>query len=377
MVIFSVYAKIFPGRIILCQMSRWRPVLALSAIILGWVVCWAAAKDGRIQPIHDESDLTDYYFYQSVAEKVGAGADYYDVAAIELPRFGFPTGSPFNWRTPLYAHVLGRLGGTVANQVALATLASVAAALAAILAGRSLGAVAAGCRRDFCRGVVRLVGRSRATLLHRDMGWFVDSHSDRVPGPRFHQNVIPLWRGGSFLPRVGFAVRWAVLRASRRATANPRGDRMGGLPVTLFRPPCGTYHLCGEPSYVSTWRICFRVGQLWRPRFRTGNDSYELCAMAPARLVRRYLPAYGDLRLGRSGGEEYGRSMGSDRDQRLLHRLRCRRQRLQLLLGLDYIADARLGFRHRPILFDEAHPSITRARGARRVCVEGRGENGF
>lgn len=118
--------------------QRGRLVLAAS-LAAGWAACLLSVGRGEIRSIRDHRDLTDHRFYRAVAARVGAGAGYYDVVAVELGRHGFPSGSPFNWRTPLYAHALGRLGGTVADQVALATLATIAAALAAGLAARELG----------------------------------------------------------------------------------------------------------------------------------------------------------------------------------------------------------------------------------------------
>jgi len=128
--------------IILLMGRRVQASLAIVALGVGWIVCLATAWRGGIMSIRNHRDLTDHHFYRAVAERVGMGAKYYDVVAVVLPRHGYPTGSTFNWRTPLYAHALGRLGGTVANRVALATMATVAAALASVLVARVLGTIA-------------------------------------------------------------------------------------------------------------------------------------------------------------------------------------------------------------------------------------------
>ncbi len=86
-------------------------------------------------------NLGDFRFYQHVAERVDAGEDYYHVARQALPAHGFETGSTFNWRTPLYAHILGKSPRPVANQIALAVLSLIAAIMAARMITRDLGPI--------------------------------------------------------------------------------------------------------------------------------------------------------------------------------------------------------------------------------------------
>jgi hypothetical protein len=51
----------------------------------------------------------DLEVYRRIVERVHAGESYYDAAGIELRAGGYPTGSLFNWRTPVYAWLIGGL----------------------------------------------------------------------------------------------------------------------------------------------------------------------------------------------------------------------------------------------------------------------------
>ena len=52
---------------------------------------------------------TDLDLYEKIIERVHAGESYYQVAADELPKRGYPTHSVFNWRLPTYAWFFGFL----------------------------------------------------------------------------------------------------------------------------------------------------------------------------------------------------------------------------------------------------------------------------
>jgi hypothetical protein len=66
----------------------------------------------------------DLKYYRIVVERSHDGEDYYDVAYEQLPNWGFPIGSPFNWRLPTYAYVLGALPGARWIQAVLTLIAA-------------------------------------------------------------------------------------------------------------------------------------------------------------------------------------------------------------------------------------------------------------
>ncbi len=120
---------------------RWKTVLVLGSLFVGTAACLRAATTSDIKFTHQNEDLSDAVFYQRVAERVEAGENYYEVAKQTLPAHGFETGSTFNWRTPLYAHILGKFGQPVARQVTLAVLSLIAAIMAARMITRDLGPI--------------------------------------------------------------------------------------------------------------------------------------------------------------------------------------------------------------------------------------------
>ena len=58
------------------------------------------------KPLEHPGDIA---LYHAIVDRVHAGENYYDAAAAELPRRGYPTRSVFNWRTPLPLWLLGVL----------------------------------------------------------------------------------------------------------------------------------------------------------------------------------------------------------------------------------------------------------------------------
>lgn len=72
----------------------------------------------------------DLLYYRTVVERVRNGENYYDVAHRELPRWGFPIGSMFNWRLPTYAYVLALFPGQDAIRILLTLLAMTGVLLA-------------------------------------------------------------------------------------------------------------------------------------------------------------------------------------------------------------------------------------------------------
>jgi hypothetical protein len=81
----------------------------------------------------------DLRVYRAIVERVHGGESYYDAAGIELRAQGYPTGSLFNWRPPLYAWLLGVLPAPEWGQALLCLAALLTLLLAFALAQRQAG----------------------------------------------------------------------------------------------------------------------------------------------------------------------------------------------------------------------------------------------
>ena len=98
------------------QRASW-----VAAVLIGLTV--AAVGAGLYAAVERPTEHTPTYtgehrlagadlkYYRIVVERVGQGENYYDVAREQLPAWGFPINSPFNWRLPTYAYLLGALPG--------------------------------------------------------------------------------------------------------------------------------------------------------------------------------------------------------------------------------------------------------------------------
>jgi hypothetical protein len=128
------------------DLSRRQAVLILTAttIALVWCLCAAFAPQTPYQPVVGNG--SDLHLYRRIVECVHAGEDYYEAAGREMRAVGYPTGSIFNWRPPLYAWLIGALPSPTWAQAILTILAG----LVILLAGRAMqreggiGRVAAG-----------------------------------------------------------------------------------------------------------------------------------------------------------------------------------------------------------------------------------------
>ncbi len=128
--------------------SRRQLIIRLAWLAVGLIASVGIAVSGTIRPVLSHEDMSDHRFYRHVADRVVAGEDYYDVACVELLTHGFPPSSAFNWRTPLYAYMLGWLREPAWAQAALALLAVMTAAIVVAMITRELGPIAgqvAGC----------------------------------------------------------------------------------------------------------------------------------------------------------------------------------------------------------------------------------------
>lgn len=114
------------------RFASWsRPqALALLAVTAGlslWCLLLALMQQTLSTPGAGQKS-NDRALYHAIVERVRAGEEYYDAAGTELRARRYPTGSLFNWRTPLYAWVIGK-----APEATWAQAVLVLAALATLL----------------------------------------------------------------------------------------------------------------------------------------------------------------------------------------------------------------------------------------------------
>lgn len=95
----------------------------------------------------------DLQLYRTVVARVHTGENYYDVAREELPRWGFPYGSMFNWRPPTYAYLLGALPGSWAVRAVLVLIAAAGMILAFAAEQREREPLGAACTMLLLFGV--------------------------------------------------------------------------------------------------------------------------------------------------------------------------------------------------------------------------------
>lgn len=96
-------------------------VLALLGLALGW-------NKGQLPRPRAAADIhaktaPDLQLYREIIAEVRSGGDYYEVARRKLPEFGFPIGSPLNWRLPTYAWAFSLLPSKCWIQALLLVLA--------------------------------------------------------------------------------------------------------------------------------------------------------------------------------------------------------------------------------------------------------------
>jgi hypothetical protein len=112
------------------RLSTWqaRGVLAALALLLS-VGLWKAPTPPPLCNVREENTSdSDVYLYMSEVRRIHAGENYYQVAADELTKLGYPTASVFNWRTPLPMWLIGKLPDPLVGRLLL-----IAAAVAMLL----------------------------------------------------------------------------------------------------------------------------------------------------------------------------------------------------------------------------------------------------
>jgi hypothetical protein len=106
--------------------ADWSPtyarlLLGILALILVWCLGGSLFQRDPLTTVPEGGH--DLRLYRAIVERVHAGENYYDAAGRELREGGYPSGSIFNWRTPLYAWLMGALPAPEYGQALLILLA--------------------------------------------------------------------------------------------------------------------------------------------------------------------------------------------------------------------------------------------------------------
>jgi hypothetical protein len=122
--------QVFSSRPFFATRCRWQSLALLLLTIAGVICCLSVALWGDSAPRTAGQGGRDLLLYRHIVERVHAGENYYDAAASELRDQGYPTGSLFNWRPPLYAWLIGSLPSPAWGQILVILLAVVTLLLA-------------------------------------------------------------------------------------------------------------------------------------------------------------------------------------------------------------------------------------------------------
>src|SRR5262249_54580742 len=105
-----------------CSRLQALLVVGVTLLAIGW--CLKVSVEGHTYSSPAGQGGSDLRLYRAIIERVQAGECYYDGAGSELRNHGYPTGSPFNWRPPVYAWLFGHLPSVAWGQALLVLLAS-------------------------------------------------------------------------------------------------------------------------------------------------------------------------------------------------------------------------------------------------------------
>jgi len=102
--------------------GRWHARLTLGVFLLTAALFVAVTFSPLKSGFADAPDRgpNDFELYRAEVDRIGSGQSYYDAAAAELTARGYPTGSIFNWRTPLPVWLVGHLPDSAMANVILA-----------------------------------------------------------------------------------------------------------------------------------------------------------------------------------------------------------------------------------------------------------------
>lgn len=107
------------------RLTPWqaRAVLVGMAVVTVFCVGITLSPLKSTQIGKDRGGEGDIALYWAEVERIQAGEGYYEAAAVELPARGYPTRSPFNWRTPLPIWLIGNLPHPALGKAILGLLA--------------------------------------------------------------------------------------------------------------------------------------------------------------------------------------------------------------------------------------------------------------
>jgi hypothetical protein len=120
-------------------LSRGHALLIVSATLAAGGWCLVAALSPKKSEQSTAANGSDLRLYRTIVEHVRAGEDYYEAAGHELRAVGYPTGSIFNWRPPLYAWVFSLFPTLVWAQAVVAMFAALALILSSTVLYRDGG----------------------------------------------------------------------------------------------------------------------------------------------------------------------------------------------------------------------------------------------
>jgi len=95
--------------------------LVMLAIVYGLVVYHPIIQDAGDSSLKN----TDLKLYRRIVERIHTGESYYTAAEDELRKRGYTTHSPFNWRLPSLAWLLGYLPDVNIGRILVVMLASI------------------------------------------------------------------------------------------------------------------------------------------------------------------------------------------------------------------------------------------------------------
>lgn len=149
-------------------------------------------------------ELNDGFLYEAVSERVRQGENYYDAAAYELRIRGYSTESIFNWRTPCYSWLFGKLPSSVWGQGLLT--------LCVILAGAATWVVKIGMTGWKMKlWMYTCVVVSYGWILCPQVAYFTEIWSGLLIFMSVCANARAKWRIGLFLAICAVAIRELAL----------------------------------------------------------------------------------------------------------------------------------------------------------------------
>ena len=114
-------------------------VAGCVAVSLTWATLPVAGAAEKTAESSDRKEAdADAIFYRHIVERVHAGEDYYDAVAAEFRQWNYQPTSLFNWRTPVYAWLLGKAPDPIGGRALLILLALAVVALAYAVVERDL-----------------------------------------------------------------------------------------------------------------------------------------------------------------------------------------------------------------------------------------------